>query len=92
MSAASYCAVLFRYTIVLYSTKNEKICLQEGTDKEQRIQTLRPLYLYPLWILEGVGQFRSPVRIGIRNASKKKRSQIYGNKYWLFEKKTIYNL
>jgi len=25
------------------------------TNKE-RIQTLRPLYLYPLWILEGVGQ------------------------------------
>ena len=23
---------------------------------EHGIQTLRPLYLYPLWILEGVGQ------------------------------------
>ena len=44
-------------TIVLYSTKNEKICWQDGTDNQtirQTVQRLRPLY--PLWILEGVGQ------------------------------------
>ena len=30
----------------------------QGTDKDG-IQTLRPLYLYPLWILEGAGQLEN---------------------------------
>ena len=30
---------------------------EQRTDKDG-IQTLRPLYLYPLWILEGVGQLQ----------------------------------
>ena len=30
--------------------------LYKLTKNRHRNQTLRPLYLYPLWILEGVGQ------------------------------------
>jgi len=34
-----------------------KFADKQRTDKKDGIQTLRPLYLSPLWILEGVGQY-----------------------------------
>ena len=54
-----YCTALF--CTVLYKNRRMKEGkIRKFDDKEQAdkdgIQTLRPLYLYPLWILEGVGQ------------------------------------
>ena len=34
-----------------------KFADKQTKNRQDGIQTLRPLYLYPLWILEGVGQF-----------------------------------